>query len=72
MLKKYKLSFKNNWSNKKFKINLIPNLEIRKLNIGSDRLTIKETPGITLSWLGLGLDISGIPYYFKQSIKENK
>jgi hypothetical protein len=53
-------------------INLIPNFEVRKLNIESDKITIKETPGLTLSWLGFGLNVSGIPYYFKKHIKENK
>lgn len=72
MLKKYKFSFENHWSQKIFKINLIPNLEVRKLNIESDKTTIKETPGFTLSWLGFGLNVSGIPYYFKKQIKEKK
>lgn len=72
MLKKYKFSFENHWSQKRFKINLIPNLEVRKLNIESDKVTIKETPGLTLSWLGFGLNVSGIPYYFKEQIKEKK
>lgn len=72
MLKKYKFSFENHWSRKRININLIPNLEIRKLNIESDKATIKETPGLTLSWLGFGLNVSGIPYYFKEQIKEKK
>ena len=53
------------WKNKKISINIIPSLEIRKLNVESDKVTVKETPGLTFSWLGFGLDISGIPYYFK-------
>ena len=72
MLKKYKFSFENHWSEKRFMINLIPNLEVRKLTIESDKITIKETPGLTVSWLGFGLNVSGIPYYFKKHIKENK
>lgn len=72
MLKKYKFSFENSWNQKKIKLNLIPNLEIRKLTHESDKITVKETPGVTLNWLGFALNISGIPYYFKNNKKQKQ
>lgn len=66
MTKKYKINFLNHWKTKKISINIVPSLQIRKLDVESDKVTLKETPGLTISWLGFGLDISGIPYYFKK------
>ena len=65
MIKKYKVNVLNYWKDKNIFVNILPLLQIRKLDVKSDKLTVKETPGLTLSWLGFGLDISGLPYYFK-------